>query len=89
MLVATVGRLMHCIDEGIVDLSRVRYFVLDEADVMMERGFSIDIKELIKQMPPVSSSEEEVVYSMYIAKYLLTYFIQHSDSDGGTHFRHV
>ena len=39
---------MDIVDQGVVDLSHVRYFVLDEADEMMERGFIFDIKKLLE-----------------------------------------
>lgn len=48
VVVATPGRLLDLINENSVDLSQVRYLVLDEADRMLEKGFEEDIKSIIK-----------------------------------------
>ena len=47
VVVATPGRLLDLIQEGSVDLSKVKYLVLDEADRMLETGFEEDIKSII------------------------------------------
>ncbi|CAG7731132.1 unnamed protein product [Allacma fusca] len=52
ILVATPGRLKQFITEKHVDLSNLKYFVLDEADRMLDMGFMSDIKEIVKTMPP-------------------------------------
>jgi len=44
------------VNEEIVDLSRVSYFILDEADRMLELGFMSDVKDLVDLMPDVVSS---------------------------------
>lgn len=51
ILVATPGRLLDLMDQGIVKLSDVEYFVLDEADRMLDMGFINDIKKIIAQLP--------------------------------------
>lgn len=49
VVVATPGRLLDLIQEGSVDLSKVKYLVLDEADRMLETGFEEDIKSIIRE----------------------------------------
>jgi ATP-dependent RNA helicase DBP3 len=51
IVVATPGRLKDYMSDGSVDLSNVRYLVLDEADRMLDKGFEDDIKEIIAQTP--------------------------------------
>lgn len=51
VLVATPGRLVDLIDRGLVDLSQVKYFVLDEADKMFELGFKKEMKAIFKKLP--------------------------------------
>lgn len=51
ILVATPGRLLDLMNQGIVKLNRVEIFVLDEADQMLDMGFIHDMKRIIKQLP--------------------------------------
>ena len=51
ILVATPGRLISHINLGNVDLSKVSFFILDEADRMLDMGFYNDIMTIAKQMP--------------------------------------
>lgn len=51
MAIATPGRLLSYIKLGAVDLSQVSYFVLDEADRMLDMGFYDDIMQIYKQLP--------------------------------------
>ena len=51
ILVATPGRLLDLMDQGIVKLNDVEYFVLDEADRMLDMGFINDIKKIIAKLP--------------------------------------
>ncbi len=52
VLVATPGRLLDLIGQGIIDLGHVELFVLDEADRMLDMGFIHDIKRVLKLLPP-------------------------------------
>ncbi len=52
IVVATPGRLMDHADRFTVDLSRVEYLVLDEADRMLDMGFIHDIRAIIDYLPP-------------------------------------
>jgi ATP-dependent RNA helicase DDX5/DBP2 len=49
--VATPGRLMDLIDSGLVDLSHIKYLVLDEADRMLDMGFEPQIRRIIQCIP--------------------------------------
>ncbi len=51
IVIATPGRLLSHIKLGTVDLSQVSYFVLDEADRMLDMGFSDDIMQIHKLLP--------------------------------------
>ncbi len=51
VLVATPGRLLDLVEQGIVTLRDVEYFVLDEADRMLDMGFIHDIKKIIAKLP--------------------------------------
>ncbi|MDH6535501.1 ATP-dependent helicase [Parabacteroides sp. 52] len=51
VLVATPGRLLDLIDQGFVKLHTLDYFVLDEADRMLDMGFIHDIKRLLPLLP--------------------------------------
>lgn len=52
VIIATPGRLLSHITMGNADLSKVSFFVLDEADRMLDMGFSEDIKKIAKHLPP-------------------------------------
>lgn len=52
LIIATPGRLLSHIGLDTVDLSRVSFFVLDEADRMLDMGFHDDILEVYKLLPP-------------------------------------
>ena len=52
IVIATPGRLLSHIKLGTVDLSRVSFFILDEADRMLDMGFFDDIMQVYKQLPP-------------------------------------
>ena len=51
VVIATPGRLIAHLSLGYVDLSRVSYFILDEADRMLDMGFIHDIKKVLKLIP--------------------------------------
>lgn len=51
VLVATPGRLLDLMDQGYISLRDIKYFVLDEADRMLDMGFIHDIKRIIAQLP--------------------------------------
>lgn len=51
ILIATPGRLLDLIEQGFVRLKAVEYFVLDEADRMLDMGFINDIRKIIAKLP--------------------------------------
>merc|ERR1719491_1598469 len=50
-LIATPGRLNDFCDNGVVDLSQVRFAIPDEADRMLDMGFEPQIKEILDRVP--------------------------------------
>ena len=53
IIVATPGRLISHLQLGNVDLSQVSFFVLDEADRMLDMGFHDDIMKIASYLPPI------------------------------------
>ena len=56
ILVATPGRLLDLMDQGYIHLKHMDYFVLDEADRMLDMGFIHDIRKIIAKIPPKRQS---------------------------------
>ena len=51
MLVATPGRLLDLLQQGVLDLNQVEVLVLDEADRMLDMGFIHDVKKVLAAVP--------------------------------------
>jgi len=51
VVIATPGRLLSYLKLGLIDLSRVQYFILDEADRMLDMGFFDDIMQVVNELP--------------------------------------
>lgn len=51
ILVATPGRLLDLIGQGFISLKHIKYFVLDEADQMLDMGFIHDIRKILAKLP--------------------------------------
>ncbi|MEG0947862.1 MAG: DEAD/DEAH box helicase [Bacteroidales bacterium] len=51
ILIATPGRLLDLMQQGYITLEHIRYFVLDEADHMLDMGFIHDIKRILPKLP--------------------------------------
>jgi ATP-dependent RNA helicase RhlE len=51
ILVATPGRLLDLMEQRIVHLNHIKYFVLDEADRMLDMGFVRDVQRIIAKLP--------------------------------------
>ena len=56
ILVATPGRLLDHHQQGMLDLTQVEFFVLDEADRMLDMGFVHDIKKVLAMLPAKKQS---------------------------------
>ena len=69
VLVATPGRLLDLVGQGHIDLSRVEFFVLDEADRMLDMGFIHDIKKVLKLLP---NSRQNLLFSATMPKSIAT-----------------
>ena len=51
VVIATPGRLISHLSMGYVDLSKISFFILDEADRMLDMGFYDDIMQIVKYLP--------------------------------------
>ncbi len=51
VVVGTPGRIMDHLDKGTLDLSELKYLVLDEADEMLKMGFAEDVETILAQTP--------------------------------------
>lgn len=51
VLIATPGRLLDLMSQGYINLNYLRFFVMDEADRMLDMGFIHDIKKIIRVLP--------------------------------------
>ncbi|MEQ1841485.1 MAG: DEAD/DEAH box helicase, partial [Verrucomicrobiales bacterium] len=51
VIIATPGRLLDHLEKGNLDLSEVKFLVLDEVDRMLDMGFLPDVKRIIDQCP--------------------------------------
>ncbi|GAB2536410.1 DEAD/DEAH box helicase [Spirosoma aerophilum] len=51
VLIATPGRLLDLMNQGFISLRDVQFFVLDEADRMLDMGFIHDVKKVIAKLP--------------------------------------
>ena len=60
LLIATPGRLISHLQIGNLDLSRCSFFILDEADRMLDMGFSEDILTIARELP---SSCQTIMFS--------------------------
>lgn len=51
ILIATPGRLLDLMQQGVITLQHITHFVLDEADRMLDMGFIHDIRKIIPKLP--------------------------------------
>lgn len=51
ILIATPGRLLDLIQQKYIDLQNIKFFVLDEADRMLDMGLGYDVKRIIAKLP--------------------------------------
>lgn len=70
ILVATPGRLLDLMNQGFVDLSSLKHFVLDEADRMLDMGFINDIKRILLKLP---AQHQTLLFPLQCPKALLLF----------------
>lgn len=51
IIIATPGRLLDLVEQGHVKLQTIEFFILDEADRMLDMGFINDVKKIIAKLP--------------------------------------
>jgi len=68
VVIATPGRLISHITLGNIDLSKVSFFILDEADRMLDMGFCDDILQIAKQLP---QKHQTIMFSATMPKDIL------------------
>lgn len=68
ILIATPGRLLDLINQKYIVLSNIKYFVLDEADRMLDMGLVQDVKKIISQLPKV---RQTMMFSATMPKEIL------------------
>src|SRR3989338_8653292 len=56
IVIATPGRLLDLMNQGRVSLKYIEFFVLDEADRMLDMGFIPDIRRIISRLPQMRQS---------------------------------
>lgn len=64
VIIATPGRLQHCIQQTNLHLSQVQIVIYDEADRLFEMGFAEQIKAITDRMP---SSRQSLLFSATIS----------------------
>ncbi len=79
IIVGTPGRLMDLIKRGVLDLSRIKYLVLDEADIMLDMGFIDDVESIIARTP---RTKQTMLFSATISSQVVRIAERHSE--GGT-----
>ncbi|MDA3884835.1 MAG: DEAD/DEAH box helicase [Candidatus Delongbacteria bacterium] len=69
VIVATPGRLLDLMNQGYLNLRNVEYFVLDEADRMLDMGFIHDVKKMIAVLP---KKRQSLFFSATMPKEIVT-----------------
>jgi ATP-dependent RNA helicase RhlE len=65
VVVTTPGRMFDLISQGFLDISRLEFLVLDEADLMLDLGFMKDIEDVLKHIP---SKRQTLFFTATISK---------------------
>merc|ERR1711943_124293 len=70
ILVATPGRLTDMCDRGFVSLELVHFFILDEADRMLDMGFEPQVRQIVEQTDMVQrkSDRQSMMFSATFSK---------------------
>src|SRR5664279_2335551 len=69
ILVATPGRLLDLMNQGIIRLNTIEVFVLDEADRMLDMGFIHDVRRIIAALP---ARRQSLFFSATLAPEVIT-----------------
>lgn len=69
VLIATPGRLLDFLEQGVTNLRRCTYLVLDEADRMLDMGFEPQIRKII----------EQIRVSVFVRHFILANFEIHNN----------
>lgn len=69
VLVTTPGRMFDLISQGHLDISKLEFLVLDEADLMLDLGFMKDIQDVLKHIP---SKRQTLFFTATISKKIKT-----------------
>jgi ATP-dependent RNA helicase RhlE len=69
VLVTTPGRMFDLISQGHLDISKLEFLVLDEADMMLDLGFMKDIQDVIKHIP---NKRQTLFFTATISKKIKT-----------------
>jgi len=76
ILVGTPGRVIDHLEKGNLDLSGVRFGVLDEADEMLSMGFADDIERIFDYLPP-REERQTILFSATVPSWVKTIAKQH------------
>ncbi|MEB3329936.1 MAG: DEAD/DEAH box helicase, partial [Candidatus Sericytochromatia bacterium] len=68
VIVGAPGRVQDLVNRGDLDLSRVHYFVLDEADEMLDRGFAPDVERIMGRLP---QNRQNALFSATVPPWVL------------------
>ncbi|NDD26889.1 MAG: DEAD/DEAH box helicase [Proteobacteria bacterium] len=74
VVVGAPGRVLDLINRGSLDVSKVHYFVLDEADEMLDRGFAPDVERILARLP---KSRQTALFSATVPKWVLDTSTKH------------
>ncbi|MCL4373943.1 MAG: DEAD/DEAH box helicase [Candidatus Marsarchaeota archaeon] len=77
IIVGTPGRLLDLYERGALYLEKVRYLVLDEADIMLDMGFIDDIEEIISKL---GSNRQTMLFSATMPREIQTIASRHMNS---------
>ena len=96
IIVATPGRLIDLVNRGAADLSKIRNVVLDEADRMLDMGFSESIDEILSKVPTDRNTLLfSATMSKEIEKIALSYLHNHKEivvgsrNEGAENVNHI
>lgn len=74
LVVGTPGRVLDHIDRRTMNLSKIKFFVLDEADKMLEMGFIDDVKKILRNIP---SNKQSLLFSATMPAPIKTIIREH------------